>query len=299
MNINIICPNCKRKMSIIENKAQCDCCGYSYTLNTKVVTDKKLNHRLKTQIPLLIIILTILFLGKDFIISLMTDYIEDPFIGIDIDFYGVNGEGTAYINIADKSKDIKYSLSNSSGLSEGDVITLNATSSSYKLGIYEKKYTVYGLDKYITSINDIDENIRKYIHDKSYEYLKSRIENGYSFSGTIESLEPYKIYLITNGDNKNYLYDVYNLKIKTKSGNIYEKYVVANYIDVIKLTNIEKLIKYKNIGQIGKSIEAGDPKVTDVENNNYAGVITGFLTNDELDMYIKTHMETNMELYQE
>lgn len=186
-------------------------------------------------------------------------FMEDPFQNVRYEFSGVNGSGKIDLTIDSSIKDqINYKVSKSEDLSNGEIITIRASSVEYRLGTKEKKIQVQGLYKKLTAFSDLTNEMKEFIHGKTCAFQKNEIENGVTFKGKLYELRKYKMYLDTDGKNKSYLYDVYVAKIKSKNGKIFNRYVVTEYKNIVIINEKNDLLRYGGIEKIGKSILAGD-----------------------------------------
>ena len=312
--IDLKCKNCGAIMDLSEDKteAYCPYCQNKFLLE-KVPTleeisdrEEKISYAKKTgenkaeeeyelrrkkrKMKKIIItsLIIILFIVIIYLINYFSlEYMEDPFKCVDVKFSGSEGNGT--IEIVDNKTcsnfiDIKYTVTKSNKLKENEQIRINATSTKYRFGTSMKEYLVSGLSLYLKNLDALDEKILTKLHNQSYEYIKNN-SFGISFKGVIESLTPYKIYLYTNQKTKNVLYDVYKAEVKTSSGNIYEKYLVASYENFILLEN-EQLYSHTRLNKCGNVILAGAPNEYNAMNKDYAGNLTGFLTVSDFENYI-------------
>lgn len=189
--------------------------------------------------------------------------------------------------------DINYTFSEENKLNEGEKVSLKATSEKYRFGVVTQEYTVTGLSKYLNNLDDLTEEILNKLHDFSYNHLKNNL--GITFEGKVKKLVPYKLFLYTNGENDNILYDVYKISIKTKSGNIYDKFVVAYYSDFLILNN-DELFSYSKLYHCGNIILAGDPSAFTTLSKNYAGFITGFINIEDFRSYINKKNDGSYEI---
>lgn len=313
--ISLKCENCGAIMKVSEDKTEATCpyCKYKFLIEKEptiselqekeeklsyarekgkrdAINDTTRTNKTKNYFTtLLIIFITIgvvALIGYGIYNSL--EELEDPFTCIDINFTGKDGTGSATIvnnNTCEYYSKLEYSLSKDSNLSEDEEIKVSVISSSYRLKINEKIYKVKGLNTYLNNLNDLNEKTISDIHEISYKILKN--VKSTSFSGTITSLEPYKIYLRSNNKKNNTLYDVYKVKIKTSSGKVFEKYMVASYEDFI-LFKESNTFSYINVHYVGNTVQAGDPNVISASNKDYAGFITGFLTIEDFKLFINS-----------
>lgn len=222
-------------------------------------------------------------------------YIDDPFKCISVKFTGIDENGTIDINDTKQCDitDIEYKVSKDGNLKEGEQINVFVISNKYRFGTSRKKYTVSGLSLYLTNPQVLTNKHITKLHDFSYKHLKSNL--GITFKGEVVKLVPYKIFLYTNNKNKNTLYDLYKISIKTKSGKVYNKYVSAYYENFILLNNNE-LFSYSHSYHCGYSILAGDPNTYSTLSNDYVGFIIGFQDLNEFKMYINKKNDGSFEI---
>lgn len=114
----------------------------------------------------------------------------DPFDGVNVTYEGMDGNGTARIDLSEAKtvlNSYEYSFDNASGLSNGDTVTLrigNSYSSKDDMirqyiatydkapSSFEKEFKVEGLSKYVESADDIPKDMM----DKMIEQTKSAME---------------------------------------------------------------------------------------------------------------------------
>lgn len=311
--IDLKCPSCGANMHLSEDKmeAVCPYCSYTFLLEKEVSIEelsqneeklsyarkvgeqkaiedtirRKKKHKILSIIICISILLTICTVT--FLINYFSlEYMQNPFECINVEFTGVDGDGNIKITDTNKCEnytDIQYNSSKQDKLNEGDKIIVRATSSRYRFGTSSKEYTVSGLSKFIISLDELTDEMLNKLHGFSYAHLKDNL--GITFQGEVVNLTPYKLFLYTNGQSKNILYDVYKISIKTASGNIYDKFVVAYYKDFVILNNSE-LFSYSKLYHCGNTILAGDLNEYNAMSKNYAGFITGFKSIDDFKIYI-------------
>lgn len=222
---------------------------------------------------------------------------DNPFECINVKYNGIDGQGT--IEIIDNEKcenfsEIEFTPSKEENLNEGEKIKIIASSSTYRFNVSSNEYKVEGLSKYLTSLDSLDDEIIKKIHDYSYNELKNNTY-GITFDGEVVSLTPYKLYLYSNGSKENVLYDVYETEIKTDSGKKFKKYVVAYYENFLLLSNKESF-SYKRLYHCGNTIKAGDPTVMSAMDDDYAGFMTGFETIEDFKSYLNEDNDGSFEI---
>ena len=321
--IDLKCSSCGANMQISDDNTQAVCpyCHYTFLIEKKesidelVKKEEKLSYarkkgerkaiedsimrQKKRKFTIIIVVIAILFsivIFSTIINYLSLEYMENPFECINVEFTGIDGEGQAKIVNTKKCEnysDINYIFSKENKLTEGESIRVTATSEIFRFGTNSKEYTVNGLSEYLLDLEDLTDDILNKLHKFSYSHLKDKAF-GIAFSGEIVKLVPYKLYLYTNGENKNILYDVYKTSIKTRSGNVYDKFVVAYYQNFVILDN-DELFSYSKLYHCGNIIKAGDPNEWSAMSKNYAGNIDGFLTIEDFRSYINKNNDGSFE----
>lgn len=322
--IDITCPRCKAILDVNESRTEATCgfCGYKCliekgeTLEEAVKRAKEISYatqdgrnradeaaekrkKISKIKKIIITIIVIIFIlgGCSAVNYLSKEYVNDPFSNVEVSFSGVDGEGKAAIKATKDDCETSYMLSKDKKLSENETINILAVSNKCRFGSYKKEITVTGLLKYINNLSDINENIRKYINEKSISFQKSKVESGYSFKGTIVDVKPYKIYLgLVDGEN--ILFDISEMEISAGTDNTYHKYVVTKYENVI-FYDEETLVKYDSQEAIGKTINAGDCNQNNALGKDYIGFMTGFYVEEDIEDYINQKYAKDMKLYKE
>lgn len=165
----------------------------------------------------------------------------DPFEGLVINYEGTAPNGTASIDRGSVSNkyftesDYYFNLSKSSGLSNGDVITVTITSDAedaYKLDFIEsygvmpesisKDFTVEGLDSWITSLDQIPEEGLAEMQQQAIDVFTTQ-EADFSAEWSMQDPEYVGSYLlVTKNDsttyNHNYLYLIYHITVDYEAG---------------------------------------------------------------------------------
>ena len=156
---------------------------------------------------------------KEIIVSGLDEGITiDPFSeeNISVVFSGVSGNGSAYIDIVGEDEAIsyfRYSLSNSSNLSNGDVIRVSASANAYdlmELGyvppvVTEKTITVSGLGEAYDFSSGLPEDVLQQFCNKAIEYAKAeeQRELDYGFNVTVPTVI-HKAYSLSSKDGSLY-----------------------------------------------------------------------------------------------
>ena len=287
-----VCPYCKNKTIFIEQKSPEETAKHARELTyarkmgehkaNAVIAARTTFKKIITVIIVLAVIGAIGFFGaKTLYMSL--ELIEDPFTCIDVKFSGIDNSGKAEVidnGTCDYFNSIEYMVSKKEQLKEGQKIKITVLSSEYRFGVKSKEYTVSGLSTYVHNLDDLTNDMIKKIHDYSYNHLDQTIK-GSTFAnyGTVVSLTPYKIYLYSNGTDDNTLFDVYQLKTKSKKGKTFTKIVVAYYNDFLKVPN-EQLFSYSKLYHYGNIIPGGG----NGGSNDYMGYISGFESIKDFEM---------------
>ena len=197
----------------------------------------------------------------------------NPFDYITLSFSGITGDGTAEVVRLTDDKgevnphEITYSVEPRYDLSEGDIVTVTASSITYTLSPTTKTYRVTGLDAYLTDLQALSENAVEMIHNKSEITVSSAI-SGAGTSVKASSFAPCILYLTTDGKNSNTLYDIYQVLYPEKNGGTVKRYVVIYYTDIVVRDTQEPTMSYKRTMYTGQIIETLD--------DSYGGYMTGY-----------------------
>lgn len=160
----------------------------------------------------------------------------NPFDCIEVTFQGNDGEGEILVEQKASGEDIDpnqidYEISKKRNLSQGDTITIEASSDVYLLTESTKVYTVEGLDEYLKSLDNIPQEALELIHTRAEAILETNL-NGCVAAGILTDMKPVKLFLTTDGKQTNELYDVFEVHFATNNGEaVY--YVLACFDDVI------------------------------------------------------------------
>lgn len=160
----------------------------------------------------------------------------NPFDYIEVSFVGKDGRGEATLSRVLKEEEIDvnyidYDISKSRNLLQGETITITASSNLYRLTEDSKTYTVDGLDEYLKDLTGISQEALDLIHAKAESALDLNIEKTKT-AGYFVDMKPVKLFLLTDGKQSNELYDVFEIRFKTSSGE-QTYYVMACFSQVI------------------------------------------------------------------
>ena len=186
----------------------------------------------------------------------------DPFEYVSVSFSGGNGKGEAKLHIRQSSEvdtsAIRYMLSQSFGLSEGDEVRLEAESDAYQLTKKRETFTVTGLDTYLTSLNDLSDEAIEAIHAKSEEVSRRNRERSADIVHDCKYCEPNCMYLLTDEKNRNLLYDVYEAGFTMEHDEVYRVYLVTYYENIIVHNTDPVTLDYGRCFYDGKTIQFGE-----------------------------------------
>lgn len=262
--IDMICPQCgaSLKPNIEKKEAVCAYCGYHMLIEREDTIEEirakeqaksygyhkgKLKaeaearvadrgRRFSFLIPLAIVLVFVL-IG---FVSAVSQYLSkpqiNPFDYIEVSFKGADGDGEAVLETLNVSEDVdinrvRFDISKDDKLLQGETITIQASSDVYRLSEVTKTYTVEGLDEYLKELENLSDEALELIHTRTESALKLNLDSSKE-SGILVDMKPVKIFLVTDGERTNCLYDVFEAHFATNSG---EKifYVMACFGDVI------------------------------------------------------------------
>lgn len=139
----------------------------------------------------------------------------DPFENVAVNFSGMSPNGSASVNTSDSNIGISlnYTLDKSSGLKNGDEVTVSISSSSgtdveeYCMSngknptVTEKTFTVEGLATYAQTLADIPDDMKSKMLAQAEDTIKSKcIWDEYGTTGVLKSLEYLGDYYLTGKD---------------------------------------------------------------------------------------------------
>lgn len=207
----------------------------------------------------------------------------NPFDNIKVCFEGKDPNGTARCEVVGNSPEMSYiyfEIDKSSGLKNGDTITIKASVSYLDSFIAEfgkvlekteETYAVEGLAKYVSDISDIPtdmyDKMNKQLEDAFYAHAAANWEK----TSKIISFELIGNYFLKlkegmSGNKENYLYYVYKVVIDTDEVKGFTYYWYGRFSDIVILpdgTCSVDLSKYKTpeggsfFGVYGEAIKCG------------------------------------------
>lgn len=309
--INLTCPGCGAQMIMKPGgkEAVCEYCGHKMLVEDEQSKEQaayerkmgvlRANEEMKERQKRKAIknkIITFLVIAAVIVISVLV-YTQsrpkvNPFDYIEVTFSGRSGKGQAEIQLKDgkdevEMSDITFEFSKKEGLSEGEQITVKASSTTYGLVEKKRKYTVEGLDTYLSDLSDLNDASVDLIHLKSETVNRQGTEPSTLITNEVVSAEPVKMFLLTDGKNNNLLYDVYEVGYKMRDDSIKTVYLVTCYKNIIIRQGEEPTMDYDGCMYMGNTINLGDYQDS---------VLIGYFTLDEVKMDIQSYQESNMKL---
>lgn len=284
---DMTCPKCGATMNFNEEKSKAECayCGYRMLVEQKE-SISQLRERMRSQSyeyhkgkleaqeeagrrrRLRKLRNTASFVGAFVVVIVLANFGKtmakpqvNPFSLIQISFQGTDGQGEVAMEFVPGEVDrnlIDYEISKSRGLFQGETITIKATSEDYRLTQSQRSYVVEGLDEYLKELTDIPADALELIHAKAENVLELNLDSSKKV-GYFVDMQPVKLFLTTDGKQKNELYDVFEVRF---NGNGEESvyYVLACFDDVL-IRKGEQVsmsmsygIYYGNLTQVSGSI---------------------------------------------
>lgn len=219
----------------------------------------------------------------------------DPFEYVSVTFSGGNGKGEAELHIRQSGdvdvSAIRYVLSQSYGLSEGDVIRIEAESDAYQLTKKREMVTVKGLDTYLTSLNDLTDEAIAVIHAKSEEVNLRNRERSAEIVHDCTYCEPNCMYLLTDEGNRNLLYDVYEAGFAMEHDEVYRVYLVTYYENIIVRNTEPVTLDYGRCFYDGNTIQFG-------ESIFHTSTLSGYNSLQEIEEALLANQDSSMTLKQ-
>ena len=251
--IDLNCPKCGAPINPDMEKGRCECkyCGHQMIIEKEDTLEEiaakaqskaygyhkgKLQAEAEAGIireganvqkktiptPLLIIIVLVIIGMVAVTVSSVAKPKVNPFDCIEVSFKGTDGDGELVMKMVGQGdvdpNRIDYDISKDSHLSQGDTISILATSSDYRLTEKSKTYVVEGLDEYLTDLADIPREALELIDKKAIAVQELNLENTKKL-GFFVDMKPVKLFLLTDGEQKNQLYMVHEVNFATEEGN--------------------------------------------------------------------------------
>ncbi len=314
---DLVCDQCGGMMTYSENRKEmhCEYCGNVVVLPDKeqeekvayakrraeldaqhehYVKRKRMENRhlnVSKLIALLVVASIFLIPASCVAIPYIFRPTINPFEYIDVKFEGINGQGEATVELVKTNghvtslDDLCVSVSKTYQLSENEVITIstNPFEATCWHSQTSKVYVVKGLELFLTDLNDIDENAEKIIHQKSQQLIEKTVDNMSKFSTPRHE----KFYLLSDGDKKNVLYDVFSCEWDLVEGYSETVYLVAYYTDIIVHNGDNATFSYEECMYTGDLLYKG----------SYSnGFVYGFESLEDIELDLNTNRNPDMVL---
>lgn len=315
----LVCPGCGAPLTHKEgsNKVVCEYCGYVSLIEDEKKNDrehlenlayarekakyaveeerKKAERSRKLKGKLIAAAVVAVLVGISLLYNTFSKPACDPFEAITVEFSGNNGEGRAEI-VTDSSRGIDthlidYELSAEDDLSEGDILTLTARSSGYRLTKSKMQIEVTGLDLYLAELDSLSDEMLELIHRKSSEICDRNLNGivGLNDCNKIVSREPAVMYLATDGRNHNILHDITKLVVTNYEGEEKTVYIAAYYENITVRDGGNKSFNYDKCMYCGNQIWLG-------ANTLRNGLIDGFDSLESAETHVRTTMDKDMQV---
>ena len=311
-----MCPKCGGQMKLLElrsgSRLVCDYCGFE-TVPVKAKTPEeqaalleKTRQRAKQRaasaarkrhriiLGVFLVVIAVLVVAAVILYHSRLPSV-DPFEFVSVSFSGGNGKGEAELHIRKNSEvdtsRIRYMLSQSYGLSEGDVIRIEAESDDYQLTKKREMVSVKGLDTYLTDLKSLSDEAIAVIHAKSESVSLRNRERSSEIVHDCVYCEPTRMYLLTDEGNRNLLYDVYEAGFSMENDETYRVYLVTYYENIIVRDGDPVTIDYGRCFYDGNTIQFG-------ESIFHLSTLSGFETLEEIEEALTANQDSEMKLKQ-
>lgn len=311
---SVICPQCGAtlKTDNEQGRTYCEYCGYEVKFETtaekakkieqmeyarvyareKALRDAERGKKAESAVTnfikiLRFIIIAVIVIGVGIgiyeVAGLGREKIS-PFENIQVTFEGLDGEGRCKVNNPKYGSQVDYDFP-SGELSEGEEITIRASSEEYRLTEKNRTYTVTGLDLQITDKEQMTDEVKDYIREQSKGGLDTHGDYGSEISNT-----PLSIYLIVGSDDS-VIIDTYTATF-TKDSYSRDYIVAFEYDDVYTSKGISPVI-FSNMSRKGyiESIildKENDHGPASAFDPSYCGAYTCFKSETDLENWIKS-----------
>lgn len=177
----------------------------------------------------------------------------DPFTGVEVSFTGIAPNGRANLEKTPNDNGLYYDIENGYNVSNGDKVIVNV---SYGWGSEEsyveergmlpssmsKEYTVEGLDEYVTTYSDIDDNLIADMKAQSEDTISAYAAKSYDKTTSLNNLE-YVGYVFCGSKSGVDYWSTYNALYVIYRGNAANtegKFDAADVYFPVKFTNFLK-----------------------------------------------------------
>lgn len=246
------CPKCGAimKMDSARENASCEYCGYHIVIENaqakayayhkgKLQAQDEASRKKKYKKVMILAIIICIFVSMGIISAFSREMSKpevNPFDYIEVFFQGIDGRGEVSMDIKSGADGIdtggiRFEISKERELMLGENITIRATSEIYRLSESSKVYKVEGLDEYLSDLKKIPADALALIHKRAETVLDTNLDTCKDV-GVFTEMKPVKLFLLTDGKQGNYLYDVFEAHFSV-DGEEQIYYVAACFSDVI------------------------------------------------------------------
>ena len=268
--VSLVCPSCGGKMELPSDghKAICPYCGHSMLIEKEEYGKKEYEQRMaqaraeedikdlqrsrQTRRKLkgwliglcvvAVILLINVFIPNSPINQLAFSQVADPFEIVELEFYGMSGEGEAEVKLTDRSAEyadtVQFEIIPQTDLSNGDTVTVKAKApAGWKFEPAEKKYTAEGLTAWVMHTDELSEDNLTAIHNNTERLIREDWNDIVSSSLASDiSMKPYRMYLFISDEKRGYeynvLYDTYEVSVTRADGSVFTSYEACRYADL-------------------------------------------------------------------
>ena len=269
--LSLVCPSCGGRMELSEDgkKAVCPYCGNKMLVEKEDSAQKEYERsiakaraeedikdlqekrrrrrRLKGWFIAFCIIAAIclinVFIPGSPMHELAFPRTADPFSGVSVKFSGMSGEGSAELQISNRSVEeyadmIRFEVTPETGLGNGDTVTVKAIApAGWRFEPAEKQFTVEGLTTWVLSTDQLDGDNLASIHANTERLIREDWHDIVSSSLAQDmTCSPYRMYLFVSDEEdayeRNVLYDTYQVNVTRADGSVYTGFEACRYTDL-------------------------------------------------------------------
>ena len=268
--LSLTCPSCAGEMELQADgkKAVCPYCGHTMLIEKEDDAQKEYERRMakaradedirklqekgarKRRLRRLLIAVCIIavilllnaFIPDSPIHQLAFPETVDPFTGVSVQFSGMSGKGRAQLQISDLdeayAETTRFEITPQIGLKNGDTVTVKAKApAGFRFEPSKKQFTVEGLPVWVLKTDQLSGDNLNAIHANTERLIKEDWKDILSSSLAKDlDYQPYQIYLFVsdteNANERNVLYDTYEVKVTRKDGSVLTTYEACRYADL-------------------------------------------------------------------
>lgn len=292
--IELNCPRCGGPLTVNteHDHISCPFCNYQALIvndgkgedDIRLEEDKKANLEAKAppsktkKMALLLVGIAFLAVFAVILASNRTP-VADPMAFAEVHFKGINGQGTAELEIKPAeegeiaTQEIFYSLEPDKGLSNGDKVELVAESGAYRLEPSRKTWVVSGLVPLVKDIGQIEGQVLGQL--ASDAEAKAKTWTDQITKKADYTVEPVKMVLFTKGETENRLYYIFAIHGSLEEGG---KFTLCGYQDYDQVVGSEGDISLHK----GSDSRLGQVKTLKDDQGKTLGHIFAYLSLDEV-----------------